>query len=464
MRLKIRWVVVLVVVVLFNINAYGAKILSKGNLNKSHLKIHKIIKVNIISLRLQKHKSGAFNYVMYIKWKNAGTVNLTGSKLQRKIFMYQDGRKVYLNGNTTPGQKVSAGSIAADAIPLKIVCKNKKPPTLTRLSNSGARDFLVEFVYNSRVIGSKKLLNQNVCKKMTSKFKQGVIGARSKIGSNYSKYKILPDLTVTDIKLDKDCRIWAIIKNRGPGSLPSYNTIAGQAAVRFYVGSKNNGYQLSYLDRHKKLVKPNGTLRATPPGTLGTIPTFQSRRVRVVVDAFANRIKETNEHNNEMTKTLRCSSSMPKVSAGNRSVSYKHIPADTKPPSTIFKILNISTNLSSDRHIEIKVTFNLRPRLFSMVDGLKIYSTKKERYDQTQATHLVKDALLRGSVRRISPKAVQWTSSSTKICNTQEPCTVYIYYDYHIKDIWGRSLDANKNGQPGGSGGNFWYITGSGKP
>jgi len=464
MRLKIRWIVVLVIVALFNINAYGSKILFKGNTNKSSLKVRRIIKISILSLKLQKRKSGSFNYVMYIKWKNTGTVKLLGSKLYRKIFMYQNGRKVYLNGNTTPGQKVDVGSIATDAVPLKIICKNKKAPTLTHMSNFATRDFLVEFVYNSKIIGSKKLLHKNMCKKVISRFKQGVVGTPSKVGLNQGKYKLLPDLTVTDITLDKNCRIWATIKNKGPGSLPSYNSIAGQARIRFYVGTKNNGYLLSYIDRYKKLIKPNGTLKITPPGTLGTIPAFQSRKVKVVVDAFTSRIQETNENNNEMTKTLRCSSSMPKVAAGNRSVNYRYIPSDAKPPNTVFKILGISANLSNSGRIEIRVSFNLKPNLFSMIDGLKIYTTKSERYDQTQATHLVKDSLLKGSGSRISPKVIKWTSNSTNVCNTQEPCYVYISYDYHIKDSWGRPLDADKDGRPGGSGGNFWYIRGSGKP
>ncbi|AEA33829.1 hypothetical protein [Hippea maritima] len=459
MRLKSRWIFVILVIVLFNFSAYGAKILFKGNINKNSPKIHKIVKVDIISLRLQKHKTGSFNYVMYIKWKNAGTVNLVGSYLYIKVYMYQNGRKLYLNGHTLPGQTIAPDSIAGDALPLKIVCENKMTNNLTHFSNPTTRDFLVEFVYNSKIIAFKKLLRQSVCKKNTSQFKQGPVGAYPKTNSKLVKYKLLPDLTVKDIAIDKNCRIWVTIKNNGPGSLPNYNTKAGQALIKFYVGSKNNGYRLSYIDRNKKLSKPNGTLRITPPGSLGTIPLYQSKKVTVIVDAFVNRIQETNENNNKMTKKLRCFPGQTKPAPGKKSInSVKYIPADTKPPNTVFKISNISTHLSSGGHIEIQVSFNLPPNMFSIVDGLKIYTTRSE------ANNLVKDTLLRGSVSRVNSKTIKWRSSAGNICNTQEPCTVYIGYDYHIKDIWGRSLDANRNGMPGGSGGNFWYITGSGKP
>ena len=113
---------------------------------------------------------------------------------------------------------------------------------------------------------------------------------------------LLPDLAVTRVEADGRCRVRVTLANRGPGALPAaaYSARAG-AVLRLELDRQTPLLvPLQRLDLHKRLRRPGGRVRWTAdlviPGRAG---------VAVVVDA-TGRVREADERNNRMSRSLAC--------------------------------------------------------------------------------------------------------------------------------------------------------------
>ena len=115
----------------------------------------------------------------------------------------------------------------------------------------------------------------------------------------------LPDLTITQVTVNRNCNVVVEVKNNGPGLLPGYvytRHHPKSAGVYIYVNGKPWGGKTIWLfDSTRKLVKPGGKAACVLSYKVGMTPI----KVRAVVDLH-NDVKEANEQNNEMTKPLRC--------------------------------------------------------------------------------------------------------------------------------------------------------------
>ena len=117
-----------------------------------------------------------------------------------------------------------------------------------------------------------------------------------------------PDLVVRDIKLVDDCKIEVTIRNIGEAGVPdsSYN-LPNAVGVQMFNGSQAwGGIILSGFDPQGHLKSPGGT--ATHiwfPNADNLKLGNGSHAIRVIVDNN-NKLPESNETNNSMTKTLTC--------------------------------------------------------------------------------------------------------------------------------------------------------------
>lgn len=121
-----------------------------------------------------------------------------------------------------------------------------------------------------------------------------------------------PDLAVTDLTLDAECRAVATVQNLGPGTLPAYayDQLQG-AGYTFYKGpapgAAIGGARLATGDAARALVNPGATVQIR---ALNIITGTDD--VRFVVDE-GNVISEASETNNTLTRTLACTIGQPDI-------------------------------------------------------------------------------------------------------------------------------------------------------
>jgi len=157
----------------------------------------------------------------------------------------------------------------------------------------------------------------------------------------------LPDLTITDLKVNQQCQVEVTIKNLGPGSLPE---------TAFYVGTQP-ALQLYRDNAPAGAVKLNQRSLQAAGGTY--THTFVANN-QVVSGSFTYRAKidknnivvEANENNNEMTNGLSCVPVLPDLAitkiSFNKSclatVTLKNV--GTLPyPATSFNLINVSRRI-----------------------------------------------------------------------------------------------------------------------
>lgn len=119
----------------------------------------------------------------------------------------------------------------------------------------------------------------------------------------------LPDLVVTDIAIDGDCRLSVTVANQGAGTLPAtaYQEPGG-ATIDFQKDGANfGGWGLSTIDPQRVLANPGGsvTWHRPEPKLVGTA------EIRVTADAFRNVVAESNENNNSLARTFSCTPTLP---------------------------------------------------------------------------------------------------------------------------------------------------------
>jgi len=279
-------------------------------------------------------------------------------------------------------------------------------------------------------------------KKGSVKRETALIGQSNKVDKN--KLMLLPDLTVTKIELDNDCDITATLKNLGPGFLPNEVYQASIGSVRFYVGQINNGYKIAYIDPLKKLRPPGGTLTIKAPGTMQRIPPSQSRTVRVYVDSVAgigpSHIKEINENNNELTKTLACSAGgtpIPVMESAIKDIKISQIEKIQPLPPLQIKRLTIGSDAAGNCYVHMHFNRDANSQL--PLNSSLISFSNRYQWDE---------------IKWGNPKLILLTSFSqgpySSTCPGY-PCTVQVLVKSNfVKDPGGQPLDGDYDDQPGG--------------
>lgn len=116
----------------------------------------------------------------------------------------------------------------------------------------------------------------------------------------------LPDLAVTDLAVNEKCQAVITIRNLGPGSLPASAMYSGSDANLSF--TRNGGGSGSWSMQKPALVPSGGT----------HVHTVEALNLRVegeksytaTIDS-SNLVKEANEGNNSLTRTLSCTPSNP---------------------------------------------------------------------------------------------------------------------------------------------------------
>ena len=128
------------------------------------------------------------------------------------------------------------------------------------------------------------------------------------LSDNSYSQTLLPDLTVSEIKLIEECKIQVTIKNIGSAGLPdiAYDRTRGVAIQMYKDGKPWGGIRLFGFDPYKKLMNPGASVSwvwfpLAENLKLGS----GTHTIRVVVDMY-NIVKESNEDNNERTEKLLC--------------------------------------------------------------------------------------------------------------------------------------------------------------
>lgn len=139
----------------------------------------------------------------------------------------------------------------------------------------------------------------------------------------------LPDLEITRISLNNDCKIAVALKNNGRGKLsPSrYN---GAKIVIIY-NRKKTSFSLARVDPGRKLVHPGNSIRFTTPLRLE-----KSQSVQAIVDP-QDSVKESNEKNNAGRPVLLKPDCAP-VKAKNLKSAPLKISKQSLPAATAFSI------------------------------------------------------------------------------------------------------------------------------
>lgn len=166
-----------------------------------------------------------------------------------------------------------------------------------RLSSVGSK---INYVFNNLHIDETELIRV-------------VIDPLNKIGDinqeNNSFQKrlaiTLPDLTVSDIFLTKDDQLAIEITNNGSGAVNKKYWEHSQTSLYLYQDGKPwGGISLKICDPSQKLHYPKGKVLYISK----SIRINQTARIQAVIDP-QNTIRETNEANNSLGKTVACASS-----------------------------------------------------------------------------------------------------------------------------------------------------------
>jgi hypothetical protein len=116
--------------------------------------------------------------------------------------------------------------------------------------------------------------------------------------------KRLPDLTIADITLNKQCFVVVHAKNNGPGNVPKKvwtSQTPDSSSIYLYInGKKWGGKTIWNFDTDRDLRNPDGTAVMT-----SNLQVSKTATIKAVID-HTNKVVEKNEKNNAMKKTLTC--------------------------------------------------------------------------------------------------------------------------------------------------------------
>lgn len=147
-----------------------------------------------------------------------------------------------------------------------------------------------------KITEEKKLYQKNDTKISTENMR---------IKQEMVRYKPKPDLIINNIFLNKDCEVVVQVKNIGKGSVPEYvwsKHKPESSNIYLLRNGKNwGGATIYHIDKGKRLQKPGGRLLFR-----SNLKIQNKESITAIVD-MTKQIKESNEKNNTMTKTLKCS-------------------------------------------------------------------------------------------------------------------------------------------------------------
>jgi len=133
-------------------------------------------------------------------------------------------------------------------------------------------------------------------------FKVRCKGDRPQDGHRPSKR--LPDLTIVDITLNKDCFVVVHAENNGPGLVPKKvwtSHTPDSSSIYLYInGKKWGGKTIWNFDTDRNLRNPGGIAVMT-----SNLKVAGKARIKAVID-HTNKVVENDEENNAMKKTLTC--------------------------------------------------------------------------------------------------------------------------------------------------------------
>jgi hypothetical protein len=123
--------------------------------------------------------------------------------------------------------------------------------------------------------------------------------------------KALPDLVITDISIDSECRLAVTVQNAGKGALPrsAYQEPGGASISFFKDNASFGGWGISTIDPQQQLKNPGASvtwLRPSPKIS-GTA------MIRVAADEPRNVVAESNEGNNSLSRNFTCTPTLPDV-------------------------------------------------------------------------------------------------------------------------------------------------------
>ena len=128
--------------------------------------------------------------------------------------------------------------------------------------------------------------------------------------SRHVNFIKLPDLEIKSIFLGgKDCSIFVVIRNNGPGKLDisAYDPGYGVSVQMDKNGNPMGGFSLNSIDKNRVLMNPDTQILCDwgGPGFYSLYDGDGQQELKAIVDQY-DIVTETNEQNNTLTRTLKC--------------------------------------------------------------------------------------------------------------------------------------------------------------
>ena len=246
------------------------------------------------------------------------------------------------------------------------------------------------------------------------------------------KGKGQPDLIVSNIKTVKDCWVKVTVRNIGSSGLPDWvysGPDMADAAIQLYNdGGPWGGMAIDMFDPAEKLKVPGGSVSKIwfkgspglelPPGT---------HTVKAVVDIH-NKIDESNNSNNSLTRRLQCK--------------------DAEPPGIPLQVTNLRHSqdfeLTSNNRIKITVEFNKNVNKSTLIPG-------------SNFKVMLEGAIADGTLQWTNNRKLVWTSRApfSDLCDFTPDCVFQLIINDTVTDTGNHKLDGDKDDTPGG---NFTHI------
>lgn len=158
-----------------------------------------------------------------------------------------------------------------------------------------------------------------------------------------------PDLIVSNIALDNQCRLMITLTNGGPGPMPlsAYDPVRSPSINFYKDGAAFGGWGLNSLDPQQSLTAPGSSVTWTRqnPQISGTVS------IRVNIDA-AHELDESNEANNDFTQTVCCGECAPEPEPEPEPESQ---PAPAEPASALPDIAITRVTYTRDCHPSVRL-------------------------------------------------------------------------------------------------------------
>jgi hypothetical protein len=214
-----------------------------------------------------------------------------------------------------------------------------------------------------------------------------------------------PDLEVTDISLNSDCRLVVTLTNNGPGPMPlsAYDPI-GSPSINFYRdGGAFGGWSLNTFDPQQTMTTPGTSVTwvRQNPQLSGSV------EIRTVID-IAQELTESNEANNETIRTVSCGGSTPdpepEPDTGTQG------PTESTGSASLPDLAITGITYSRDCKPILRLE-NLGSRLDPRLYRGKGISLQRFENNQTRSTRRIPIGMIDPQRRLLSGGSISWTDS-----------------------------------------------------